>query len=84
MQAMSEQILRFVEGVRQEGGVRRTVFKFPDAPVVVTVIREEEYERIGSPGDGKGPHQYTPQQMVHEVCGWCLQEKDHPSHGVVI
>jgi hypothetical protein len=48
------------------------------------VIREEEYERIGSPGDGKGPHQYTPQQMVHEVCGWCLQEKDHPSHGVVI
>jgi hypothetical protein len=84
MQAMSDQILRFVEGVRREGGIRRTRFAFPDNSVVVIVLRQSEFEEIGSPGDGKGPHRYTPQQMVHEVCGWCLQPASHPSHAATL
>jgi len=78
------QVARFAEGVRQEGGVRRTVLEFPDHPVVLVVMRKEEYESIGEPDSGKGPHSYKEQMMVMPLCSWCNQPANHPSHAALL
>lgn len=80
MRQMADQVLRFVDGVRKEGGIRRVKFAFPDAPVVVVVLRESDFEQLSITEGGKGPHRYVPQVSVMEICGWCLLSKEHTSH----
>lgn len=80
MRQMADQVLRFVDGVRKEGGIRRVLFSFPDNPVVVMVVRQAEFEEMGTPESTKANHKYEKQVAVTEQCGWCGLKAEHSVH----
>jgi hypothetical protein len=80
MQQMANQLIRFVDGVHDEGGVRRVAFEFPENAVVVVVMRREEYEAIDSPDSTKAKHKYSEQMMVEPKCSWCGERKNSYLH----
>jgi hypothetical protein len=80
MTQMANQLIRFIDGVHDEGGVRRAVFEFPSDPVVCVVMRKDEYEALGSPESTKGPHKFTEQMMIEKRCGWCGERQNHHTH----
>lgn len=84
MKAMADQILRFIEGVHEEGGVRRVLFAFPSEPVVVMVVRQSDYDAMGQPEHAKGPHKFVKATVIETRCGWCNLPEGHPSHGAAV
>lgn len=82
MALLTNEIVGMAQTVREEGGIRKLLLRFPnEQSVSIVLIRQNDLERAGLDAhDGKGRHPYQEQLMIQPLCGWCGAERTHPIH----
>ena len=81
MGLLTRELVHLSEEVRHEGGIRKVLLRFPDAPVSIIFIRQQDLEREHlEMHAGKGAHAYQEQLTIEPRCGWCNAPREHPIH----
>lgn len=82
MALLTNEIVGMAQMVREEGGIRKLLLRFPnEQSVSIVLIRQNDLERSQLDAhQGKGRHPYQEQMEIRPVCGWCGATRDHPVH----
>jgi hypothetical protein len=82
MALLTNELVGMAQMVREEGGIRKLLLRFPnEQSVSIVLMRQTDLERSDLLAhQGKGRHPYQEQMEIKPVCAWCGAERGHPVH----